>query len=85
MKCHLMKPINYNKWTINQIVTQLSIVQQMSLGFRCREDMNPSSTANRNYFTNEYTELTTTILKLQPPNSLKINKLNKIKAEFINN
>lgn len=62
LKCHLQKAIDWEHWTVDQVVKQLSIVQEAALSFRCLEDMNPGSTGNRDYFTNEYTNITHTIL-----------------------
>jgi len=62
LKCHLEKAIDWERWTVDQVVKQLSIVQEAALSFRCLEDLNPGSTGNRDYFTNEYTNVTHTIL-----------------------
>jgi hypothetical protein len=62
LKCHLESAIDWDHWTVDQVVKQLSIVQEAALSFRCLEDMNPGSTGNRDYFTNEYTNITHNIL-----------------------
>lgn len=67
LKCHLNKVIDWQTWKVDQIVNQLSIIQQAALSFRCLEDMNPGSTINRNFFTNEYTTVSHDILVLRQP------------------
>jgi methyl-accepting chemotaxis protein len=64
-KCHLYKPIDWDKWTVKQIENQLSIAQEMALSFRCLEDMQPGSTLNRDYFSNEFVNITHTVLVLK--------------------
>merc|ERR1711959_373009 len=58
LKCHQEKPIDWQKWTVDQILSQLGTLQAAALGFRCFEDLNPGSTILRDYFSNEYTNLT---------------------------
>jgi len=57
LKCHLYKPINWTTWTVDMIVNQLTIVQEAALSFRCLEDLQPGSTLNRQYFSDEFTNL----------------------------
>jgi len=64
-KCHLYKPINWEQWTVQQIENQLSIVQSMALSFRCLEDVQPGSTVNRDFFSNEFVNISHTILVLK--------------------
>ena len=62
LKCHLKKPIDWDKWTVGQIVSQLAILQKAALGYRCWEDLtSPGSTFVRDYFSDEYTNVTYTI------------------------
>merc|ERR1712187_16786 len=49
----------------NQIENQISIAQEMALSFRCLEDMQPGSTLNRDYFSDEFVNITHTILVLR--------------------
>jgi len=61
LKCHQEKPIDWQTWTVDQILSQLGTLQAAALGFRCLEDMNPGSTIVRDYFSNEYTNISYTI------------------------
>uniref|UniRef100_A0A0G4FSR3 Phage tail collar domain-containing protein n=1 Tax=Chromera velia CCMP2878 TaxID=1169474 RepID=A0A0G4FSR3_9ALVE len=54
LRCHIEKPIDWERWTVDQIVNQLSIVQEASLSFRCLEDLQPGSTVNKKYFSEEF-------------------------------
>merc|ERR1711865_580744 len=61
LKCHQEKPIDWQTWTVDQILSQLGTLQAAALGFRCLEDMNPGSTIVRDYFSDEYTNISYTI------------------------
>ena len=67
LKCHLENAIEWEKWTVDQILSQLGIVQKAALSFRCLEDMMPGSTLDRDYFTSEYTNVSHTILVWRMP------------------
>jgi hypothetical protein len=64
-KCHLQKPIDWQKWTVAQIESQLSIIQKMALTFRCIEDIEGGQSLNRDFFSDEFTQVSHTLLVLR--------------------
>ena len=75
LKCHLNKVINWEHWTVEQIVSQLTIIQEAALSFRCLEDLQPGSTMNRQYFSDEFTNLTHTIMVWTMPSQVSIGRV----------